>query len=117
MAAAGIGLEIFLNVPWIGRVLSMAVVYDGTVFLMVALRAAVTALQTSAAWMLWQRLPAGPRFGQAAFVSSAVLMYLELGLRLSPSSVTPGLRWPLVVGYAIYALVVVVLLRAAGKDR
>jgi hypothetical protein len=111
VAAAALALEVFINVPWIGRILSMGVVYDGPVFAVVAVRAAVTALQTSAAWLLWQGLPAGPRFGQVAFVASAAVLVLEIGLRLAPSSLQPGLRWPLVGAYALYAFLAVLMLR------
>ena len=111
VAALALALEVFMNVPWIGRILSMGVVYDGSVFAVVAIRAAVTALQTSAAWLLWQGQPAGRRFGQVAFVASAGVLVLEIGLRLAPSSLLPGLRWPLVGAYALYAALAVLMLR------
>lgn len=109
--AVALALEVFLNVPWMGRILSMGVVYDGPVFAVVGLRAAVTALQTSAAWLLWQGLPAGPRFGQVALAASAGTLALEIGLRLAPSSLPPDLRWPVVGAYGLYALLAVVILR------
>lgn len=111
IAAVALGIEVLMNAPWIGRILSLNVLYGGTVFAIVAVRAAVTALQTAAAWMLWTGAPAGRGFGQVAFAASAVTLALEIGLRLAPSSVQPGLRGPFVAAYAVYALVAIGLLR------
>lgn len=110
-------MEVARHAAWIGRILAFGSIYDTTVYAVVALRAAVTALQASAAWMLWQRLPAGPLFGQVAFAASATLLVPEIGWRLAPSSITPGFRWPLVIAYAIYAALSILILRRLRADR
>jgi hypothetical protein len=110
-------IEVARQAAWIGRILSFGAAYDGTVYAVVAARAGVTALQASAAWMLWQRLPAGPLFGQIALGVSAVLLVGEIGFRLAPSSITPGFRWPLVIAYAGYAGLGVLILRRLRSDR
>jgi len=54
-------------------------------------------------------------FARMAFILSAGLLVLELGARLSPSSVLPGLRLPVVVGYALYAWVAVIVLNRIAR--
>jgi hypothetical protein len=114
--ALGLLVEVIRQGNRIGRILSVLAVYDVTVLVMVALRAAVTALQAGAAWSLWREAPAGPVLGRWAFTSSAALLVFELGLAFSPSSVTPGLRWPSVAAYGAYACVAIVLLGRRRSD-
>ncbi len=103
--------EVFLTFSWASRVASMVVIYDASVLVFVGLRLAVSALQVSAATLLYRRAPAGPLFARWGVGLSSVLLIFEIGFRLSPSSIQPGLRTVVVAGYAVYAIVVIWLLR------
>lgn len=101
----------------VGRIISFYAVYDATVFVMAGLRAVVTALAVAAVVMLFAGRPGGPTFGRTALGSSAVLMFFEVGLALSPSSVPPGQRWLTVAAYWGYAALASWLLRRTANDR
>ena len=88
---------------WSARIVSAAAAYDAVVLGMVLLRVLVSALQGVSAWLLAGRALPGLVFARWAFALSAVLMVFELGFRLSPSSVLPGLRIPLIAAYGLYA--------------
>lgn len=96
---------------WIARILSVAAIYDVGVFVMVAVRAAVTALQAQAGLRLWQRAAIGGRLAELGFISSALLLVLEVGFVLAPSSIFPDLRWYVVAIYGLYASLAIVALR------
>lgn len=115
--AVCLAVEVWWQAGGIGRIISFAAIYDAEVFVVVGLRAVVTAFQAAAAWALWRRLPPGPLFGRWALAASAVLLVFELGLRLSPSSITPGLRWPSVIAYGLYAVLSIVVLRPARREK
>ena len=98
-----LAVEALNSLLWASRILSAAAAYDIVVLGMVGARVVVSALQGASAWMLVTRaLPAIP-LARLAFVSAAVLLVFEVGMRLSPSSLPPALRLPVVVAYALYA--------------
>jgi hypothetical protein len=99
-----LAIEALNSVLWSARILSAAAAYGAVVLVMVLLRVATSALQATSAWMLTGRALPALTFSRVAVVSSAVLLTFEIGLRLSPSSILPGLRWPAVVAYGLYAL-------------
>jgi len=99
-----LAIEALNTLLWSARILSVAAAYDAVVLLMVLLRVVVAAGQGMAAWLLAGREPAAVPLARLAFVASAVLLVLEVGFRLSPSSVPPGLRGPLVAAYCLYVL-------------
>jgi hypothetical protein len=105
--------EVLSSAVWIGRILSFAAIYDAPVFLMVGLRAVVTAMQMGAAMSLWQSRPAGVGLTQISLAASALLGWFEIGVGLAPSSVPPGQRGLRVAAYGIYAIVAIWLLRRA----
>ena len=96
-------LEVVNAMLWSSRIVSAAATYDAVVLLMVLIRVAVSALQAISAWMLVERAPPALTFATYGFLLSAVLIVFELGFRLSPSNVTPGLRTPVIVAYILYA--------------
>lgn len=98
-----LAIEAVNSVLWAARIVAAAPAYDALVLLMVLLRVVVSALQGAAAWMLTGGAPPALTFARLAFALSAVLIVFEIGFRLSPSSVQPGLRLPLVVAYFLYA--------------
>jgi hypothetical protein len=103
--------ETLRTAAWLGRILSLAPVYDAPVFVLAGARAMVATVQISAAWMLWRGAPPGRRFAQTAVLLSALLLTLEVGVGLAPSSVPPGQRVLVVAAYGAYAIVVTWLLR------
>ena len=106
-----LGLEAVLGIEGLARFSGVAGAYDGTVWLLTAARAVVTALQTAAAFTLLQRRPPAPALARVAVLSSAALRTLEIGARLAPSSLPPGTHWPVVGLYWLYAAAVVFVLR------
>lgn len=115
-------VEAGLTASWLAGFLAVIGTYGWDVAVLVALRVAIAILQVTAGLMLTGgRLPAAV-FARAAWIGSAVLLTVELGLGLAPSNVFPSYRWPLVVAYWIYAAAAVTLLgwaerRQATGDR
>lgn len=105
---AAFGFEALLGVQALAGFLPVAASHDATVWAMTALRALVTLGQGIAAVLLSRRAdPAGP-FGRTVVLASAVLLTLEIGARLAPSSLVPGTREPVLAAYWIYAVLVVI---------
>lgn len=98
-----LAIEALNSVLWAARILSAAPAYDVVVLFMVLLRVAVSALQGVGAWMLTGNALPAFTFARLAFTLAAVLLVFEIGFRLSPSSIQPGLRLPVVVAYVLYA--------------
>jgi hypothetical protein len=88
---------------WIAPRLGMIPTYELVALMFVLARAMMAVLQLTAGSLMWRELHAGLVFAPVVFLTSASLYVLEVGLRLRPSSVAPGARWPLVVGYCLYA--------------
>lgn len=99
-----LGVDATNSALWAARIASAAAAHDAVVLGMVALRVAVTALQAVAAWLLVRRAPPAFVLARAAFAGSAVLLVLELGARLAPSSIAPGLRYRYLAAYVLYSL-------------
>ncbi|HWB29418.1 MAG TPA: hypothetical protein VG736_02870 [Vicinamibacterales bacterium] len=112
-----LGIEALVGVQGLARFVEVAAAYDATVWMMAALRAVVTVLQGTAAWTLWRAMPPGPLFARVAVVSSAVVLTLEVGAHLAPSSLPPGTRGPVIVAYWVYAALVLLLLRRLSRSR
>jgi hypothetical protein len=108
-------LEALNTMVWASRLVSAAAAYDVVVLLMVGLRVVVAALQLAAAWLLSSHALPAVTFARIAFILSAVLLVFELGARLSPSSILPGLRLPAIVGYALYAAIAVIILNRSAR--
>jgi hypothetical protein len=115
LAAVLLTSEAVLNGFWLAGKAGRLAMYDTTVWVMLAARGAVTVLQFSAAVMLSRGAPAGVSFARAGWLLSALLVTLEHGARLSPSSLFPVYRWPVVAAYWCYALVLVVVLQQATR--
>ena len=115
--AAALAYEAVGSVVWMGRILTFAAVYDAPVFVMVGARAIVTAAELVATAALWRGRPAGVPLAQASLALSAVLVALEVGAGLAPSSTPPGQRGLTVVAYAVYAAAAIWLLRRGRSDR
>jgi hypothetical protein len=88
---------------WIAALLPSLGVRDRTTVVLVCLRAAVSAIQMVSGVLLRLGRMSAPALARAALLASAVLMPLELGLRLVPTNMDPTYRWWLVAAYAVYA--------------
>ena len=115
--AALLALEAVNSVSWASRILSAAAAYDVVVLGMVLLRVLVSALQGVSAWLLISHALPAVALARLALISSAVLLVFEVGLRLSPSGLTPGTRLPVIVAYAVYALAGVRALAQLDRDQ
>jgi hypothetical protein len=104
LLAVLLAVEALNALLWSSRILSAAPAYSAGVLLMVLLRVLAAALQGTAAWLLTGGAPAAVPLARLAFAFSAVLLVGEVGFRLAPSSLPPGLRMPVVVAYGLYAL-------------
>jgi len=89
---------------WIAKLVPRLGGYDRIVVALLVLRGLVGGLQLAGAACLVGRRPAGVRLSRWALLASAALTTLEIGARLAPGYVAPGLRWPLVAAYWIYAV-------------
>lgn len=111
LVALTLGAEAFLAIGDLTRFLAVAGAYDASVWGLTAVRAVVTVVQGTAAWMLWTHQPPGRLFARVAVLASAVLLTLEVGLRLAPSSLPPGTHGLVLGGYWLYAASVLALLK------
>ncbi|MEO8482842.1 MAG: hypothetical protein ABI634_11570 [Acidobacteriota bacterium] len=108
------GFEALLGIQRLAGFLPVAAAYDGTVWAMTGLRALVTLGQGITAMLLSRRAAQARPLGRAVVLASAVLLTLEIGLRLAPSSLAPGTREPVLATYWLYAAAVVWVL---GRNR
>jgi hypothetical protein len=115
LAAVLLITEAVLASSRLARLVTGPAFQDPVVLTMVAARAGVLMWQIAAGLMLIRRLPPSVGFVAGACVASALLLVLEIGVGLSPSSVFPAHRWPLVTAYAVYAGALVLALRQAAR--
>lgn len=95
---------------------TLVMIYPLPTVALMFVRLAVGVVQFTSGWMIWQARPFGATLGALSLLASGLLLVFELGLGFSPSSVFHSYRWPLVVGYASYALVGAWILRPrAGR--
>lgn len=95
---------------WIARLLPSLGVRGWTVIALVAARGLVSSVEIVSAVMLRMRRPSGPPLARMALLASAILMPLEIGFRLVPTSMDPTYRWWVAGAYWAYVAVVVRLL-------
>ncbi len=92
-----------------------AAAYDVMTLAIVAARLLVATLQLAAARLLAYTAPPAVVLARAAFIASPVLLVLEIGFRLAPTSIPPWWHWHVVVGYAAYSAVCLVLLTIVSR--
>lgn len=110
-------VEAATSAMWIARMVPRLDIYGPLVGAFVVLRALAATLQGTAGVMIFAGRPAAVLFGQRGLLLSAVLLTFELGAGVTPTSVFPTWRWPLVAAYWGYALVAVWVLEASGRKR
>lgn len=104
LLGAALGLEGMWTALWLARLVPVLGIYEGITLVVIGARGLVGALQMASGWMLVRGLPPATVFARGVLVGSAVLLTLELGARLGPSSLFPSLRWPVIGIYWVYAL-------------
>lgn len=92
-----------------------AAAYDFATLAIVAVRVLVATVQLAAARLLAYTAPPAVVLARTAFIASPVLLVLEIGFRLAPTSIPPWWRWHVVAGYALYAAVCLVLLAIVSR--
>jgi hypothetical protein len=109
-------VEVAITIAWLTRLFPTLGAYPALVTTVVVLRVVATVFQSASAWTLLQRLPTALLLTRWTFLAVAALVTLEVGLRLAPSSVFPGHRWPLVGAYWAVAIVVLIwTMRSSGQ--
>jgi hypothetical protein len=78
--------------------------YDAVAVALILARGLLGALQFVSGWLLANRRPQGFALAPWAFVGSAILTPLDVGLGLAPTDVYPWLRWQVTAAYDAYAL-------------
>lgn len=78
--------------------------YDAAAVALILARGVLCALQFISGWLLANKRPQGFALAPWAFVASAALTPLDVGLGLAPTGVYAWLRWQVTVGYDAYAL-------------
>jgi hypothetical protein len=104
VVASCLVVEVVVTGSWLASALPMLPVYGWLTLMMIAARVTATAIQSAAIYGLVEHNATGPGLCAIAFPTSAVVLTLELGARLTPSNVFPSHRWPIVGMYWLYAV-------------
>jgi hypothetical protein len=87
--------------------------YDSIAVTLILARGLLCALQFTGGWQLASRRPQGVTLAQWAFAGAALITPFDVGMGLAPTPIYAWLRWQVTIGYEIYAIVAIVLLRVA----
>ena len=98
-------VEALKAAAWVAALVSTLPARDSLTLAVIALRAAVSAVQIVSSVLLFENRPPGATLARWAFLTSAGLLTLEIGFRLAPSNLDPTFRWWIVGGYWVYASV------------
>ena len=99
--------EALWTLPSLAALIYTIAAYDPVAITLIAGRVLVTAAQIAAGTLLLQRRPPGAPIARAAILGAAVLLTLEAGFNLAPSTVYVFWRWQVVAVYWAYALAAV----------
>ncbi|HUF47674.1 MAG TPA: hypothetical protein VMM93_07645 [Vicinamibacterales bacterium] len=100
----------------LAMLLSVIATHQPTAIVMVIVRAVAGAIELVGGMLLLQAREPGVTVARTGAVAAAVAGTLGIGLRLAPSSLDPSMRMPVVVGYWLFAVVVVGLTRQGPRD-
>lgn len=87
--------------------------YDAIAVALIIARGLLCALQFTGGWQLASRRPQGFSLAQLAFAGAALITPFDVGMGLAPTPVYAWLRWQVTIGYEVYALAALLLLRAS----
>jgi hypothetical protein len=96
---------------WIARVVPMLGGFGLAALLLAVLRCFVGAMQLVGGIFLIGGRRSAVSLSRTALIASAIVTTFEIGERITPNNLMPGLRWPLVIAYWIYALLASAFLR------
>lgn len=99
---------------WIAKLVPMLSAFDAPVLTLMIVRGLVGAMQLAGGVFLLGHRPAAAMLSRWALIASATLTTLEIGARMAPGNLGPGLRWPLVGAYWCYAIGAGLYLRGIG---
>ena len=94
---------------------TLVMIYPFPTVAVLLLRLAVGVVQFTSGWMIWQARPFASALGALSLLASAVLLVFEVGFGFSANSVFHSYRWPLVIGYGVYALAGAWILRPRAE--
>jgi hypothetical protein len=109
-------LEALVGMMRLANLLPLLGGYDGIALVLILARAALGAVQFTGGWLIASRRPQGRAIAQAALVGGAILTPLDVGLNLAPTLVYPWMRTEITVGYTLYALAGIWILRARRNN-
>jgi hypothetical protein len=109
--------ESLLTGTWIAGRVSVLAAYPLVVVGLVLLRGLVGAWQFAGGYVLLVRRahPAGAELAAWSLIASAALLTIEIGAGLSPSSLFPSYRWPVIGAYWAYAIAAWSWIRRRGR--
>jgi hypothetical protein len=108
-------LEALTTALWMSSILSGLAARDGATILLILLRGGVAVLQLIGFMLLVRDAATGRRIAIWSLALSAALIAPELGWRLTPTNTDPTYRWPIVVGYWVYATAAILILKKRGR--
>ena len=104
LAAFLLIIDALLTGVWLANLLPVLAAYDLVVIVLLIARGLTAAALFMGGWLLLGNRPAATAIAGGALIVSAALITIEIGFRQTPSNLDPTFRWPFVVLYWTYAL-------------
>ena len=115
LVAFGLIAESMFGALRMATLISKLGTYDSVAVTLILLRGLLGALQFAGGWLLASRRLQGFVLSQWAFAAAAILTPFDVGMGLAPTDVYRWLRWQVTIGYEVYALVAIVVIRSASR--
>ena len=96
--------EGLLDVLWLANIVPVIAAHGPLTIVLLIARGLVAAALLMSGWLILEGRPPAAAIARGALLASALLITLEIGLRLAPSNLDPTFIWPLVVIYWLYAI-------------
>ena len=96
--------EGLLDVLWLANIVPVIAAHGPLTIVLLIARSLVAAALLMSGWLILGGRPPAGAIARGALLASALLMTLEIGLRLAPSNLDPTFGWPLVIVYWIYTI-------------
>ena len=105
LAAYLLVIDALLTCVWLANQLPVLAAYDLPVLALIVARGFTAAALFMSGWLLLGGRPAAAAIARGALLVSAMLTTVEIGFRQTPSNLDPTFKWPVVVLYWLYAIV------------
>ena len=115
LLAAFLIVESIFNALYVAGLLRVLSIYDVVAIVLIFARGMTGALQFTGGWTLVTGRPAGAALARLALIVAAVLTTLDVGFNLAPTSVYPWWRWQVAIGYWVYAVAGILLIRRCAR--